>query len=244
MTKITADHLARGAYVYVRLTSCCTITRAAADSTAWPIVPMSSAGATSMSSTTISAARARAWSIDPASNGSCSRSARAESAPCSRSRCRDSPATGGIGTRSWSSVRSSVACWLTRMACTSRHSDTPIRLVTDESEWITVTDPGHPLYGRRYALLSPVRSSSGRGYAHVSDTGDVVLKIPIAATSLQPAPPGRPSSKLSLDAIRDLLRLALRVQSAKPSIPEILDHSGSETPAEPPALSSPPPVRR
>jgi hypothetical protein len=116
--------------------------------------------------------------------------------------------------------------------------------VTGESEWITVTDPGHPLYGRRYALLSPAHSLSGRGYAHVSDTGDVVLKIPIAATSLHPAPHGGPSSKLSLDAIRDLLRLASRVQSAEPPITEILDHTGSRTSAEPPALSSPPRVRR
>jgi hypothetical protein len=76
----------------------------------------------------------------------------------------------------------------------------------------------------------------------VSDTDDAVLKIPIAATDLNPAPHGRPSSKLSLDAIRDLLRLALRVQSAELS--KILDHTGSRTSAEPPALSSPPPARR
>ena len=89
-----------------------------------------------------------------------------------------------------------------------------------------------------------MHSLRGRGYAQVSDTGDVVLKIPIAATNLNPAPHGRPSSKLSLDAIRDLLRLALRIQSAEPPIPKILDHTGSRTSAEPPALSSPPPVRR
>jgi hypothetical protein len=128
------------------------------------------------------------------------------------------------------------------MASTTRGGDTPIRLVSAESEAIAVTDPRHPLYGRRYVLLSAVHSSSRRVYVHVTDTGDVVLKIPIAATSLRPAPHGRPSSKLSLDAIRDLLRLAC--PSAEPSIPEILDPIGPRVPAERPAPASPPSTRR
>jgi hypothetical protein len=48
--------------------------------------------------------------------------------------------------------------------------------------------------------------------------GDVLLKVPIRATSLAPAPPRPPSSKLSLEAIRDLVRLAsLRGPASQPA---------------------------
>jgi hypothetical protein len=50
----------------------------------------------------------------------------------------------------------------------------------------------------------------GTGHAHVDDRGRAVLRIPIVATSLHPAPLSLPSSKLSLDAIRDLVRFASR----------------------------------
>ena len=46
----------------------------------------------------------------------------------------------------------------------------------------------------------------GTGHAHVDDRGRAVLRIPIVATSLHPAPLSLPSSKLSLDSIRDLVR--------------------------------------
>ena len=48
----------------------------------------------------------------------------------------------------------------------------------------------------------------GTGHAHVDDRGRAVLRIPIVATSLHPVPLSLPSSKLSLDAIRDLVRFA------------------------------------
>jgi hypothetical protein len=48
----------------------------------------------------------------------------------------------------------------------------------------------------------------GTGHAHVDDRGRAVLRIPVVATNLHPVPLSLPSSKLSLDAIRDLVRFA------------------------------------
>jgi hypothetical protein len=47
------------------------------------------------------------------------------------------------------------------------------------------------------------------GQAVVVYRGDVVLRVPIRATSLDPDTPPLPTSKLSLAAIRDLVRLAV-----------------------------------
>jgi hypothetical protein len=99
-------------------------------------------------------------------------------------------------------------------ASTSLHLDTPIRLTSAQPEQITVTDPTHPLFGRCFALASVTGSAAG-GHALVVYRGDVRLKLPIGATSLSPAPPPDAllpaSSKLSLGAIRDLIRLASQV---------------------------------
>ena len=78
----------------------------------------------------------------------------------------------------------------------------------DQPEKITVTDPAHPLFQREFTLAATTGSALG-GHALVVYRGDVVLKLPIRATSLCPASPRLPSSKLSLAAIRDLVRLAL-----------------------------------
>src|SRR3954471_2589623 len=106
-------------------------------------------------------------------------------------------------------------------ASTSPHLDTPLRLTSARPEQITVTDPTHPLFGRCFALSSVTGAAAG-GHALVVYRGDVLLKVPIGATSLSPAPPpGAPpppvSSKLSLRAIRDLIRLASHVTQTRRS---------------------------
>ena len=100
-------------------------------------------------------------------------------------------------------------------ASASPHLDTPIRLTSARPEQITVTDPTHPLFGRCFALASVTGSAAAGGHALVVYRGDILLKLPIGATSLAPAPPlgalPPASSKLSLGAIRDLIRLASQV---------------------------------
>jgi hypothetical protein len=92
---------------------------------------------------------------------------------------------------------------------TSPQADTPIRPVCDQPERVTVTDPAHPLFRREFALAATTGPAVS-GHALVVYRGDVLLRLPIRATSLCPASPRPPSSKLSLGAIRDLVCLASR----------------------------------
>jgi hypothetical protein len=55
------------------------------------------------------------------------------------------------------------------------------------------------------------------GYAVVVHHGDTTLRVLVRATSLCPASPCPPPSKLSLQAIRDLLRLTVRGEQAIPT---------------------------
>ena len=106
-------------------------------------------------------------------------------------------------------------------------------------EQITVTDPAHPLYGRVFALVSLASAPGPGSCAQVAYRGDIVLRIPIEATSLRPAAPGMPASKLALHAIRELVRLAARGEPADPGAP---DRSGPRADAAP--RPSPPPAGR
>jgi len=119
------------------------------------------------------------------------------------------------------------------MASTSAHLDTPIRLTSARPEQITVTDPTHPLFGRCFALASMTGSAATGGHAFVVYRGDVLLKLPIEATSLSPAPPPV-SSKLSLGAIRDLIHLASQVaQTQQSAFGEDLGAERPESDTEP-----------
>jgi hypothetical protein len=114
-----------------------------------------------------------------------------------------------------------------RMAFTNTHLDAPIRAAGDQPELMTVTDPSHPLYGRSFALASAAGATFGRVYIHVPYRGDVFLKISAAATNLYPAMPRRPSSKLSIDAIRSLIREFKISQDVGQSRPD--EHQGDES---------------
>ena len=128
------------------------------------------------------------------------------------------------------------------MASTSPHLDTPIRPISARSEQITVTDPTHPLFGRCFALASVTGSAAAGGHALVVYHGDVRLKLPIGATSLSPAPPPA-SSKLSLGAIRDLIRLASQMtptrRSASGEDPGAERPEGDTEPGSAPSRRSP-----
>src|SRR5689334_5520309 len=100
------------------------------------------------------------------------------------------------------------------MARTSTHLDTPIHLSSAQPEQITVTDPTHPLYGRNFPVVSMTSGRHGTAYAYVDDRNGTVLRVSIMATNLHPAPLDLPTSKLTLDAIRDLVRLASQTEPA------------------------------
>src|SRR5688500_3430135 len=105
---------------------------------------------------------------------------------------------------------------------------------------VTVTDPAHPLYGRAFVLVA-VASAPGPGScAQVAYRGDIMLKIPIEATSLRPAAPSMPASKLTLHAIQELVvRLVACGEPADPGDP---DRAGPRADVAP--RPSPPPEGR
>ena len=106
------------------------------------------------------------------------------------------------------------------MAPTSPHLDTlGSYLGAGAAAEVSVTDPGHPLYGRRFALVSGVAVPGAQRHVHVAYHGDATLRLPVAATSLHPRPSGLAGTKLTLEAVRELLRLAAEGEHACPSAP-------------------------
>ncbi|WP_275200875.1 hypothetical protein, partial [Bradyrhizobium sp. CSA207] len=91
---------------------------------------------------------------------------------------------------------------------TTTQHDAPIREPSDQLEQITVTDPTHPLYGRRFDLVSAGSSLRPGGCVLVHYRDGILLRIRASATNLYGERLPVPSSKLSLASIRDLLRLS------------------------------------
>jgi hypothetical protein len=84
---------------------------------------------------------------------------------------------------------------------------------------IEVTDPTHPLHGRRFPLLSVSGSLRTAGYVWVEYRPGILLMLPIPATSLQPAAPRGIATKLCLEALEDLVATAGGSEGACPSSP-------------------------
>ena len=94
---------------------------------------------------------------------------------------------------------------------TSRTSvDTPFQNPAERDlVEIEVTDPRHPLFGRRFAVVSVSRPhSTSDGHALVAHQGRVLLKLPLGATSLVPRLSDGAPSKLSAEAVAELIALA------------------------------------
>jgi hypothetical protein len=83
---------------------------------------------------------------------------------------------------------------------------------------IEVTDPTHPLFGRRFSLVSRTSSLPGPGYVLVAYCDDMLLRIPVAATSLSSSLPVA-RTKLTLAAIKDLVQLAAQCEVLCPPSP-------------------------
>jgi hypothetical protein len=90
---------------------------------------------------------------------------------------------------------------------------------------IEVTDPTHPLFGRRFPVLSitaPHQDSSG--YVLVSYREDMTLRISLLSTSLAPSRSAG-QTKLTSDALTDLISLAEQCEVLCPANPQ---KSGSD----------------
>ena len=72
---------------------------------------------------------------------------------------------------------------------------------------VEVTDPTHPLFGRRFPLVSVSSSPQSAGHVLVAYRDYMRLRIPRLATNLAPAQPIG-STKLTLPAMTELIALA------------------------------------
>ena len=84
---------------------------------------------------------------------------------------------------------------------------------------VEVTDPAHPLHGRRFRLLSASRTVQTAGHVRVEYRPGILLMLPIPATSLRPAAPRATPTKLCLEAMEDLVGTAGESEEACPSSP-------------------------
>jgi hypothetical protein len=83
---------------------------------------------------------------------------------------------------------------------------------------IEITDPTHPLFGQRFPLVSRISSLRGPDYLLVAYRPSMLLRIPRAATSLNPSLPVS-RTKLTAQAIQELVTLATQYEVLCPSSP-------------------------
>src|SRR5438445_4680168 len=97
-----------------------------------------------------------------------------------------------------------------RRGTTSTHLHTPLNNPPlDDPTEIEVTDPTHPLFGRRFALLSTRPRPHSVGYIFVAYRDTMALRLPQAVTNLVAAPPESASmTKLTLHAVIELISFA------------------------------------
>ena len=125
------------------------------------------------------------------------------------------------------------------------HKHTPENEAPTPPEEVEIVDPGHPLHGRRFRLLSVTGAFRSEGFVRVEYQPGITLRLPIPATSLcaRPALPA-PATKLSLAAIEALLAMAGESEEACRSSPPT---SGEPCPTHsdaPSSMTSPRPSRR
>jgi hypothetical protein len=74
-------------------------------------------------------------------------------------------------------------------------------------EEVEVTDPTHPLFGRRFAVLSISRQPRDSAVVFVAYRDTMRLRIPISSTSLATCQVHPPRTKWSREAVQELLSL-------------------------------------
>ena len=72
---------------------------------------------------------------------------------------------------------------------------------------VEVTDPTHPLFGRRFAVLSISRQPRDSAVVYVAYRDTMRLRIPISSTSLATSQVHIPRTKWSREAVQELLPL-------------------------------------
>ena len=92
---------------------------------------------------------------------------------------------------------------------------------------VEVTDPTHPLYGRRFQVLSISHPPQRPGHVVVAYRGSLRLRIPVPATEPAPVNATRPRTRFTRDALLELLALLKECPAA------CADHHGQSGIASP-----------
>ena len=82
-----------------------------------------------------------------------------------------------------------------------------------------MTDPRHPLFGRRFRVLFIGRPPGRPGHVMVAYREDIRLRIPIAATDLVGCGVAPPRGKLTRAALRELVALLKECEASCPQQP-------------------------
>src|SRR5262245_47720338 len=95
-----------------------------------------------------------------------------------------------------------------------------------DADVVEVTDPTHPLFGRRFAVLRLCQRPHGGGLVEVLYHQHLRLHIPLSSTDRATGPALHSRTKLTLEAIQRLLALVKECPSCRkpPSA------SGSDSP--------------
>ena len=110
-----------------------------------------------------------------------------------------------------------------------------------ESEEIEVVDPAHPLFGRKFRLLSRHPASpAGADFVLVAYRDTMQLKLAVPATSLAFAPLFAARTKFTTEAIEELLSLVKECESSCCESPKTCGGSSRKRSARrSPKVSSP-----
>ena len=82
-----------------------------------------------------------------------------------------------------------------------------------------MTDPTHPLFGRRFVVRSLSHPPGQAGFAYVVYQETMTLRIPLAVTDRQRCPRRRTRTKWTSVAIADVLALLTEVPPSCPPDP-------------------------
>jgi hypothetical protein len=105
-----------------------------------------------------------------------------------------------------------------RVFLTTPLVNTPVKNPSEELTEIEITDRMHPLFGRRFALLSISTSPRAIGYAAVIYQGHMQLRIPLSATQLA-SPRKYLGTKLTLESVTEFVTFTQQCDSLCPFLP-------------------------
>ena len=95
------------------------------------------------------------------------------------------------------------------------HVNAPVDTTTlTDQDLIEVVDPTHPLFGRRFQVVWLCALLHGAGFVDVFYREHIRLRIPLTATDRATSRLARPGTKVTLEAIQELIALAKGCQES------------------------------